>query len=223
MVQAATEIAPPRAILFDWDNTLVDTWPTIHEALNHTLREMKHPEWSLEQVKSSVKKSMRDAFPAMFGDEWEKAADIYQGYYRSIHLNNLQGLPHAEELLQFVRGLPLFVAVVSNKKGDNLRKEVAHIGWGHYFDTVVGAADAERDKPHPDPVHLALKGTDIEPGDHVWFIGDTVIDLECAANTTCRPLLYGPVDTLEGTYEGFPFAHHAPDHQALLRFFRAHF
>jgi phosphoglycolate phosphatase len=26
----------PRAILFDWDNTLVDTWPTILDALNTT-------------------------------------------------------------------------------------------------------------------------------------------------------------------------------------------
>ena len=23
----------PRAIVFDWDNTLVDSWATIHEAL----------------------------------------------------------------------------------------------------------------------------------------------------------------------------------------------
>ena len=26
----------PRAILFDWDNTLVDSWPTILDALNTT-------------------------------------------------------------------------------------------------------------------------------------------------------------------------------------------
>ena len=32
-VQALAGLRSPRAILFDWDNTLVDTWATIHEAL----------------------------------------------------------------------------------------------------------------------------------------------------------------------------------------------
>lgn len=29
--------AGPRAILFGWDNAPVDSWPTIHDALNITL------------------------------------------------------------------------------------------------------------------------------------------------------------------------------------------
>jgi phosphoglycolate phosphatase len=28
------KLSIPRAILFDWDNTLVDTWPLIHTAMN---------------------------------------------------------------------------------------------------------------------------------------------------------------------------------------------
>ena len=34
-------VAPPRAILFDWDNTLVDSWATIHEALNFVMAAME--------------------------------------------------------------------------------------------------------------------------------------------------------------------------------------
>ena len=85
----------PRAILFDWDNTLVDTWPLIHSALNMTLRYMGHPEWSLEKVHAEVKHSMRDSFPAMFGDRWEEAGKHYQASYRSINLSELTPLPGA--------------------------------------------------------------------------------------------------------------------------------
>ncbi|MCI5050547.1 MAG: HAD hydrolase-like protein, partial [Rickettsiales bacterium] len=60
------KLTRPRAILFDWDNTLVNTWPTIHEALNVLMREKGREEWTLDQTKANVKKSMRDAFPAMF-------------------------------------------------------------------------------------------------------------------------------------------------------------
>ena len=36
----------PRAILFDWDNTLVESWGVIHEAMNLTLDAMGHPRWT---------------------------------------------------------------------------------------------------------------------------------------------------------------------------------
>ena len=97
-----TQLPTPKAVLFDWDNTLVNTWPTIHRALNHCLREMGHEEWSLEKVKGNVKKSMRDAFPAMFGEQWEDAAQIYQTYYRQIHLEKLEALEGAMSLLDWL-------------------------------------------------------------------------------------------------------------------------
>ena len=37
----------PRAILFDWDNTLVDSWATIHEALKLVMGSLGKPAWTL--------------------------------------------------------------------------------------------------------------------------------------------------------------------------------
>ena len=37
----STPLKRPRAILFDWDNTLVDSWATIHEALNVVMTAME--------------------------------------------------------------------------------------------------------------------------------------------------------------------------------------
>lgn len=206
----------PHAILFDWDNTLVNTWPTIHEALNHCMRAMGHDEWSLEQVKRYVKKSMRDAFPELFGDRWEDAAHIYQEYYRSIHLTNLQALPGALDVLNLLRDDGMPVGVVSNKRGPNLRTECEHLGWQTYFQAVVGADDAEQDKPSAAPALKALKQLGIEPSRNVWFVGDTVIDLECAANLGATAILYGDVQTDPGRYDGHAFAVHLRDHAAFL-------
>ena len=64
---------PPRAILFDWDNTLVDSWATIHEALNFLMRAMDKPEWTLADTKGKVRLSLREAFPMHFGERWEEA------------------------------------------------------------------------------------------------------------------------------------------------------
>src|SRR5688500_15712585 len=98
----------PIAIIFDWDNTLLNTWPIIHDALNATFRDMGKPLWELEQTKARVRKSMRDSFPEIFGENWEKAGELYQQHYRNSHLNQLEALPMAPELLKEVRSRGLY-------------------------------------------------------------------------------------------------------------------
>ena len=53
----------PDAVLFDWDNTLVDSWPIIHAALNDTFDTFDKKRWSLSETKRKVKHSLRDSFP----------------------------------------------------------------------------------------------------------------------------------------------------------------
>lgn len=211
------KLTQPKAILFDWDNTLVDTWPTIHSALNETMRFMGHPEWSIDKVKKNVKKSMRESFPHLFSDDWEKAAEHYQRTYRATHTNTLKPLPGAEDLLHLLQDHDLFLAVVSNKKSITLREEIKHLRWDDFFDVIVGADDAARDKPHPDPVLLALKTFGDEFGPEVWFVGDTAVDLECAQVTGCTPILYGDHVTEGQMHDGFSFAVQVHDHAALRK------
>ena len=80
----ATPTRHPRAILFDWDNTLVDSWATIHEALNFLMRAMDKPEWSMAETRERVRLSLRDAFPVIFGERWEAAREIYLDRFRAI-------------------------------------------------------------------------------------------------------------------------------------------
>lgn len=215
----------PVAVIFDWDNTLVNTWPIIHDALNATFRDMGTPLWEMQETQARVRKSMRDSFPEIFGDDWEHAGKLYQQYYRDSHLNKLEALPMARELVQEVRAMGLYSVVVSNKTGPNLREEVDHLGWSSYFDAIVGAHDAVRDKPHPDPVHMAFEKSLVRPGRGVWFIGDSEIDLECAMNTGCTGVLYGKSASEHPEYsathyQGFPYHAHVHDHTQTIELLR---
>ncbi len=212
----------PKAIIFDWDNTLVNTWPVIHAALHDTFTEMGHKPWTLQETKERVKKSMRDSFPELFGEGWQKAGQLYQDRYKARHLEMLEALPGAVELLTLAveHGIPTLV--VSNKKGHTLRAEVKHLGWDKYFSSVVGSDDAARDKPHPDPVHLALSHLEMPAGPEIWFVGDSEVDLEAAAAAGCTPILFGDfAPTRPGFtpthYLGFAYSCYACDHAALLK------
>ncbi len=211
-------LSKPKAILFDWDNTLVDTWPIIHAALHETFLKLNQTPWTMEQVQARVKKSMRDSFPEVFGADWQLAAEFYQTAYRSRNLTQLKPLDGAEETLRWLLdNTDYYVAVVSNKKGINLRQEVEALGWGKYFKALVGADDASHDKPHKAPVELALKDSGVAAGADVWFVGDSEIDMECAQNTGCVGILYGTPDGIDGKqFGGFPYAAHGRD-QAELR------
>ena len=168
----------PSAILFDWDNTLVNSWPTILDALNTTLEAFGLAPWSMAKAQANVRKSMRDSFPELFGDQWRDAGEVFYERYAAIHVERLQPLSGAEAMLKTLFADGISLGVVSNKKGDYLRREAKHLGWDRYFGALVGALDAEKDKPAPDVIDLALAPTGIERGKEVWFEGDEEIDIE---------------------------------------------
>lgn len=199
----------PRAILFDWDNTLVDTWPTIVECYRDTFTALGLPPWTAQEVKERAHGSLRDAFPKLFGERAGEAERIFYETFHRIHLQRLEPLPGAEALLARACAASCYVAVVSNKVGDNLRAEVAHLGWKRWISKAVGARDAVRDKPAPDPIYLALDGTGIAPDETVWMVGDTPADLECAHAAGCLPVYFGSVEQLSERLKAFPPRLHA--------------
>lgn len=216
-----TQLTKPEALLFDWDNTLVDTWPVITMALNSTLQYMGHETWSEARVRRDVKRSMRDSFPELFGDRWQEAAARYQSDYRALHLEHLTPLPDAQSMLDTVLEAKIFLAIVSNKRGISLRAEIEHLGWQKYFKASVGADDAPRDKPHPDPAMLALKDSGIVSGKHIWFIGDTGVDIECAHAIGATAILYGNHAQSATEHEGFGFDANVHSHKHMIEVFTA--
>lgn len=204
----------PSAVLFDWDNTLVDTWPVIHKALHDTFTHFDRTPWTLEEVKQRVAKSMRDSFPELFGDRWQEAGDIYVRQYRSYNLSMLHPLEGAVQTLEKLVKLNIPMGIVSNKKSFTLNTEVDHLGWRHFFTGIVGSDDAAHDKPHRAPVDLVMERMALPLTPDVWFVGDSVVDLEVAQNCSIIPVLYGDEAKPESPthFKGVPFAQHCLTH-----------
>jgi len=181
----------PSGIIFDWDNTLADGWLSIQAAMNATRAAFgQMPEWSLEEAKRNCTRALRDSFPEWFGADWHRARDIFYEVIHKTHLDCLRAIDGAGDLLDWLheREMPLFI--VSTKRGDVLRDEVSKLGWDRYFLSVVGAMDTEKDKPARDSVDLALKKSALsQRRNEVWFVGDKEIDVVCARNGGCVPVL----------------------------------
>lgn len=215
----AVSLAKPTAVLFDWDNTLVDSWAVIHAAINHTLAAMGQATWSRAETEIRARASLRDSFPKLFGEDWKRAEKIFYDHFSAIHLEQLVPLPGVVDLLDYLAGQGHYLAVVSNKRGAFLRKEAGHLGWERYFSVLAGAGDAARDKPASDHVELALTGfAGLKPGPDVWFVGDTDIDLQCAHLAGCTPVLVRAAAPEAGEFADHPPALYQPDCQSLLTY-----
>jgi len=198
----------PRAILFDWDNTLVDSWLCIQESYNRTFRHFDMAEWDMATTRANVAKSLRDSFPDLFGDRWEEARDVFYQSFEAIHLSHLRPLTGAAEMLEAFAAAGIRMGVVSNKRGAFLRKEAEILGWTRHFGRLIGATDAPADKPDPAPVILALADSGVQPGPDVWFVGDAAIDMRCGINAGCAPVLLRPEAPLPGEFsECSPLIH----------------
>lgn len=206
----------PRAIIFDWDNTLVDSFACIHAAFNETLAAMDRPTWTLQETRQRARHSLRDHFPILFGTDWEAARDIYYAAFQRIHLERLQPMPGAQALLEELAGRAgLILGVVSNKTGHYLRAEARHLGWDRLFHRLVGAADAPRDKPAADPVFMALEGSGVGQGAPVWFVGDADVDLQCGHAAGCVPVLVRDTPPQDAEFAEFPPQFYVKDLAAL--------
>ncbi|GGI97527.1 HAD family hydrolase [Neoroseomonas lacus] len=201
-------MTPPAAVLWDWDNTLVDGWAAIESGLAATFRAFDMPVWDRRQVLANVRGSLRDTFPGMFGDEWERARDIFYAEVKACHLGVVAPMPGAVAAIA-AAGRVAPQGVVSNKQGPLLRAEAAHLGWAGRFGALVGAGDAAADKPDPAPMLMALDAMHVQPSPAIWYVGDTALDMQAARRAGFVAVLLGDAAHDGGIATAAPDLHFA--------------
>jgi phosphoglycolate phosphatase len=149
--------------------------------------------------------SLRESFPVMFGERWERARDIFYRTLTESHLQHVRPMPNVEAVLASGRKWPQ--GVVSNKAGAFLRREVTHLGWDKFFGPVVGAGDAAADKPDPAPILFALQHFAAVAGPAIWYIGDTALDMQAARAAGVTAVLLGNAEHDGGVERANPDLH----------------
>lgn len=193
----------PKIVLFDWDNTLVDSWACLHEAMNRTLVAMGHQPWEFEEMKGRVALSLRDSFPALFGDRWTEAREVFYAAFGAIHLDYLKPLPGVVAMFDALARGGVGLGVLSNKNSTFLNQEIDHLGWRERFVGIVGATDAAADKPAQAALDLALQNSGVAAGPLVWMAGDAEVDIECANRAGCTSVLLRSEPDREGEFARF--------------------
>ncbi len=184
-----SHLPSPKAILFDWDNTLIDSERSIYNVLNTILQAFQRPLFTYEEFAKlppvSIRSFLNSVLPV---DCQHKAEELYNHHARNLTLTPFS---HVPLLLEWVQAKTIPMGVVSNKDGTLLRRDVENLGWGHFFQAIVGANDTPEEKPSAVPLWHALELMQIPAGTDVWFVGDSMIDIACAVHAGCQPIGVG--------------------------------
>lgn len=178
-------IRKPDAVFFDWDGTLVDSYAFLNDAHSHLLTALGFEPFRDGEFRQYFGKPREILYRTIYKDKFEDAKALFEIYVMENN-HRIAFLDGADRVLETLHGLGVTMGVVSNKKASFIEKEIGHLGWGRYFSSVVGAGEAEADKPSAAPLLLALEKSGISrEAHHVWYVGDTENDLQCAAEAGC--------------------------------------
>ena len=169
-----------KIILWDWDNTLVDTFEAIWCAQNDMRVHYGLPEWSKEEAKKAMNKSGRNLIKDLVGEDKAKEARIY--YLRSYakNIGHLKLKESAVELLEYTHRLGYINILASNKAKNILLDEAKELGVLSQFDKIIGAEEAAEDKPSKIFTDKAME--DWKEKALIVSIGDGLSDVKMAHN-----------------------------------------
>ncbi|MGA7842258.1 MAG: HAD family hydrolase [Candidatus Acidiferrales bacterium] len=183
---------PIRAVLFDWDGTLLNSYEADLRAylsmfhalgINWTERELAlhySPNWLRVYRAAELPRS-----------KWIEADRLWTRAYKLEKPPLLAGARHIVRVL--ARKFNLGIVTSGNRP--RVRRQLREFQLVNYFSACVCSEDASQRKPHPAPLQLALKRLRRAP-EHCVYVGDTAEDIEMARRAGVRAIgVLGPFPT----------------------------
>lgn len=169
-----------KAVLFDFDMTLVDSSHAIYKCTSLMAKKMGLHDVTYEEVLATIGLPIDDSWKQLWGDCRPEWLDYYRQNFREVELTELKPYPDAIETIELFRSKGIKVGVVSNRRF--ARRSVDAARLTPYMDVVIGLEDVENAKPHPEPLFKGFQAIGVEPSCGI-YVGDTDIDMKtaCAA------------------------------------------
>jgi pyrophosphatase PpaX len=175
-----------RGLIFDFDGTLVDSYPLIEEAFAHVMREHRLDEAARELFRQSRGLPLPEQMKLVAPDIWQDLVATYRSVDASLgHARVFRGIPTLVRKLHQA-GVPM--GVVSCKRRALVEAELEAARLRAFFDVVIGFEDVTPPKPAPDPLLAAIARLGVARSGAV-YVGDSLVDLKTGRAARVRTVL----------------------------------
>ncbi|MBI2208628.1 HAD family hydrolase [Candidatus Woesearchaeota archaeon] len=165
-----------KAILFDFDGVLIDSFDAWHHVFNQTRKHFKLTGFDKDKFRKKawgkiLDTELKENFP---NQDVEEIKDQYRTLIKK-HYHKTKLLPDAREVLETVKNKKIKIGLVTNTFKEPAIKTLNFHKIRQYFNVVITPDDVEKPKPYPDPILKACEKLEVQP-DEVIYVGDTKND-----------------------------------------------
>jgi beta-phosphoglucomutase len=181
-----------RAVLFDWDGTLLDSYQADLQAYLKMFRALGI-DWGVEELNRHYSPNWHHVYRAagIRRNTWKKADRLWARYSRR---QRPKLLPGARRVLRTL-GRRYTLGLVTSGNRARIVRQLRFFGLTGVFSARVCAEDAAHRKPHPAPLREALRRLRLPPPVCV-YVGDAAEDIEMADRARVRAVaVLGPFPT----------------------------
>ncbi len=190
-----------KAIIFDFDGTLVDTKIDIARSVNFLLKEENLPPIPEEKIYEFIGNGtdvlLEKSFSYVNGKIRDGVIDRFFKIYEEHMLDNTKPFPNILDVIDKIKDRSLYI--LTNKHERFAVKILKHFGILNYFKEVVGADTFGVKKPDPFGIIRIINKESVDRK-KVLMIGDSAIDIKTGKNAgvlTCGVLWgLGKIDEL---------------------------
>jgi HAD superfamily hydrolase (TIGR01509 family) len=169
-----------RAIIFDMDGTLADTFPLIVSAWNAAITPHTGKTYSDDEVISRfgipdpqmIRRELRDKG----GAACEQAIELYHGHYQQRHREMVKPFEGIAEMLEALRRCNVPMGMMTGKGRRSAGITIECLGWNGIFDSVITGEDVMAQKPDPSGPLAVARALDV-PARDCAFVGDSPADI----------------------------------------------
>ena len=171
-----------KAVLFDFDGTLVDTTEMIHQSMRHaTNTVLGRDDIPRETLLANVGQPLPRQMELIDAEKAGLLLEAYRHHHEENHDALIEEFPGIERSLSRLRSAGIKVAVVTSKRLISVEMALKNFPeMRNVVDRFVTMEDTTEHKPHPEPLLKGLELLGDVPREEAAYVGDSPFDVEAA-------------------------------------------
>ena len=194
---------PYQAILFDLDGTLIDSAPCFFATLKEFAKHYDGVMPSYEQVRQQSSNGSLSLIHLLLDEkqlqqyDQDTLKEHFLSLYTQYLTTSLSLFDGVEAVLERLKNKQIPWGIVTNKPQRFVLPIINYLGLQAEVSVIISGDSTPTPKPHPAPIHLALKYLQLAP-QHCLYVGDAERDI-IAAKAAKMPALIARYGYLSAT------------------------